>query len=152
MTLATVAAACDVPDTQVVVANHYTAATTNVVFLAQWENVTFTTPLAPGDASVPQAALQATANTAYVVLAPGFDPSSGATPTKLVLLESKTGFAVGLGDTVTIPVDDTTFLGNCAVHSTLPQADADFMTQRVFQATFTGLRYDAATCKTMAGP
>ena len=53
-----------------------------------------------------------------------------------------------LGDTVHIPVDDTTFIGNCAVGSFLTQAQADFITQIVFASDSGSYSYDPATCTT----
>jgi hypothetical protein len=65
---------------------------------------------------------------------------------------------------LSIPVEDTTFAGNCATGSFLSQQEADFITQVVFPSAqqgagweagpggehipnlFAGLRYDAATC------
>jgi hypothetical protein len=94
----------------------------------------------------------ASANTAYVVLAPGWDPTSDPTsttqPTSFIVLQSRDGFAVNLGDTLHIPVDDTTFAGNCTAGSVLTQAQADFITQLVFPSTFRSFHYDAATCTT----
>src|SRR5580700_5056432 len=69
----------------------------------------------------------ASANTAYAVLAPGWDPTSSTSPT---------GFAVPLGDTLQIPVEDKTFMGNCASKSFLSQSQADLITQRIFPSIF----------------
>jgi hypothetical protein len=55
---------------------------------------------------------------------------------------------VQVGDTLQIPVDDETFVGNCASSSFLSQSQADFITQRVFPSIFANLRYDAGNCKT----
>ena len=140
--------ACDVPDTRVVLYDRFGASTHNVVFAAQWENIAFTTPLAPGEASPPETAFESSGTTAYVVVAPGFEVGSQAPPTELLLLESTQLIAVALGDGVTIAVDDTTFAGDCTAGSMLPQADADLMTERVFPGIFAGRGYDAATCTT----
>jgi hypothetical protein len=53
---------------------------------------------------------------------------------------------------LTITVDDTAFIGNCAAGTFLAQTEADFVTQRVFAQTFAGLHYDAATCTTTGAP
>jgi hypothetical protein len=96
----------------------------------------------------PDDTVPASANTAYVILAPGWDPKSPTPPTSLVGMQSRNGFGVELGDTLQIPVDDATFIGNCASGSSLSQAQADFITQFVFPSDFATLRYDAATCTT----
>jgi hypothetical protein len=148
------ATGCDTPDTRVVLDNQYPPSTTNalVIFQAFWQAVSFTTAIPPGASSDSQSTVAASANTAYVLLAPGFDPDVDATPTSFVVLQSLTGFGVHFNTTLHIPVDDTTFVGNCAAGSFLTQDQADFITQRVFASTFAGLHYDAATCTTTAGP
>jgi hypothetical protein len=149
-TLAAVAAsACSLPDTEAVVANHYAATTDSVVYRVVWTDLRFTDTILPGADSAPQPAFEASTNTAYALLAPGFEPTSVPTPQRLVVLESITGFAASLGDTTTITVDDTTFAGNCAGGSHLPQAEADLLIARVFRTEFAplaGTTYDAATC------
>ena len=154
---ALLAIGCDTTTTQVILENAYPPSTTNalVVYGAFWQAVSFSTPLPPGSSSDPQDTVPASANTAYVVLAPGWDPSAdgGATaPTALIVLQSRTGFAVHLDNTLRIPVDDETFAGNCAAGSALTQEQADFITQRVFPNDFSGLSYDAATCTTTESP
>ncbi|AKV04419.1 hypothetical protein AKJ09_11082 [Labilithrix luteola] len=140
------------PQTSVVLENRYPTAPTDalVVYDAYWQNVSFKgQPLAPGTASAPQDAVPASAdNRAFVVLAPGWDPSSTPPTTKLVVMQSRSGFAIALGDTLRIPVDDEHFIGNCAAGSSLTQEQADFLTQIVFTADFAGRRYDASTCST----
>ncbi len=143
--------------TQVVLDNEYPAWATQplVVYRAYWGAVSFQEPVAPGASSDPQDTVAASANTAYAILAPGWAPTdaSSALPTSFVLLQSREGFAVHLNDTLHIPVNDTTFAGNCAANSTLSQLQADFILQLVFTpniypdaaAPFT---YDPATCTT----
>jgi hypothetical protein len=148
------------PATSVVLENDYPSSTASplVVYRAFWQAVAFQDPVAPGTSSDAQSTVPASANTAYVVLAPGWDPSSDAGPTSFVLLESRdAGFGVSLGDTLTIPVDDTTFVGNCDAGSHLSQAQADLITQRVFTPTIfpdasAPFRYEAATCTTIWTP
>ncbi len=132
-----------------------------VVYSAYWQAVAFETAVAPGSSSAPQGTFPASDNTAYVVLAPGWDPDAGSPPTSFVLLQSRNGFGVHLGDTLHIPVDDATFAGNCASGSFLTQAQADFIVQRIFTAhifpdVWVPFGYDAATCTTTllgdAGP
>jgi hypothetical protein len=141
---------CDAPDTRVVLDNAYPPSATpaSVVYRAFWQAVPFSTPVPPGASSDPQSTVAASANTAYVLVAPGWSPASAPTPTSFLVLESRAGFAVHLDETLHIRVDDTTFAGNCAAGSVLDQAQADFITQRVFASELAGLRYDAATCTT----
>jgi hypothetical protein len=148
-----VVSACgwDTPHTGVVVENDYPAATANVIVQAFWQSISFTSPIPPGTSSTPETSIFASPNTAYVLLAPRWDPSASTPPTSFVVLESNGGFALHVDMTLTIPVDDTTFTGNCTAGSFLSQAEADFITQNVFAQTFAGLHYDAATCTT-TGP
>jgi hypothetical protein len=148
--VAALATGCDAPSTTVVLENDFPASDESplVIYDALWQAVELATPLPPGHASDPQSTVPASANTAYVLLAPGWDPGSGAAPAAYVLLQSRDGFQVQLGDTLHIPVDDATFAGNCAAGSRLTQEQALFMIQRVFAADFGSLGYDAATCTT----
>jgi hypothetical protein len=148
------AAGCDSPHTTATIDNQYPSGSAPelVVFTAFWQSARFSTPIPPGSASDPQNTPSASENTAYVVLAPGWDPSSASLPLSFVVLQSKAGFAVHIGEALVIPVDDTGFAGRCAVGSFLTQDQADFMTQRVFADTFAGLHYDASTCTTVAAP
>jgi hypothetical protein len=144
--------ACDTPHTEVIVDNAYAAASANVIYRAFWQSISFTTPIAPGESSDATPSVFATPNTAYVLLAPGWDPQSSVAPTSFVILESQVGFALDLNTTLHIPVSDATFTGNCKGGSELPQDEADFIAHRVFADTFAGLHYDAATCTTVADP
>jgi hypothetical protein len=146
--LAVGAGGCDTPHTLVVLDNDYPAdaAVPIVVYQAFWQAVAFTTPVPPDSSSAPEDTVAASDNTAYAVLAPGWDPTSSTPPTSFVVLQSREGFALAFNSTLHIPVDDTTFSGNCAAGSLLTQAQADFITQRVFQGVFAGMHYDAATC------
>jgi hypothetical protein len=149
--LAVLAAGCmnlDTPHTSVDFENGYPASSSPppVLYRAYWGNVSLPAPLVPGDSSGPQSAVPASDNTAYAVLAPGWDADASARPASLVALLSRSPFALHLDDTVHIPVDDTTFAGNCAAGSMLTQAQADFITQIVFPDAFAGTRYDAVTC------
>jgi hypothetical protein len=155
---ATGCANIDTPYTYVALDNQYpaSAAAPRVVYRAYWQAVAFTTPVPPGSSSAPQTAVPASDNTAWVVLAPGWDPSSSLPPTSFVVMQSQSGFAVHLNDTLHIPVDDAHFVGNCATGSALTETQAKFITQLVFPSVFNGLKYDAATCTTTsvgdAGP
>jgi hypothetical protein len=147
---ATGCANLDTPYTSVVVDNNYRASATAplVVYQAYWQAVAFTTPVPPGSLSAPQSTVPASDNTSWVVLAPGWDPSSASPPTSFVVMQSRGGFAVHLNNTLHIPVDDADFAGNCATGGALTQSQADFITQLVFPSVFQGLQYDAATCMT----
>jgi hypothetical protein len=137
----------DAAHTYVSLDNHYPASKTSlVVYQGWWQAVPFSTPILPGGSSGPVATVAASDNTAYIVLAPGWDPTGNAPPTSVIVMQSKTGFAVHLKDTLHIPVDDEHFAGNCLAGSHLTQKQADFITQFVFPGTFGAIRYDAATC------
>jgi hypothetical protein len=140
---------CDAPVTNVILDNEYspTQSRLQVIYQAFWQAVSFTTPVPPGAASDAQLTVAASANSAYALIAPGWDPMSGA-PASLLVLQSRDGFAVSTNTTLRIPVDDNTFAGNCNVGSFLDQVSADFITQRVFPSVFAGHSYDAATCTT----
>ena len=146
----------DAPHTYVALDNAYPTSSKLVVFEGFWQAVPFPNPIPTGGSSGPQNTVAASDNTAYVILAPGWDPTSASGPASLVVLQSKSGFAVHLNDTLHIPVDDAHFAGNCAAGSHLTQQQADFITQLVFPVTFASFRYDAATCTTTptgdAGP
>ena len=140
----------DTPYTYVDLVNDYpTAANVPVVvYQARWQAIAFSTPLLPGASSGPQLTVSASDNTAYAILAPGWDPAGSAPPTRLIVIQSRSGFDVHVGDTLQILVDDRTFAGNCLAGQLLAQSDADAITETVFPDTFAGLRYDAATCTT----
>lgn len=144
-------AACDAaPQTSVSLDNAFPSSKASpvVVYQGWWQAVSFAGPIAPGESSGPQTTVAASSNPAYVVLAPGWDPKSAAAPTSFVVLQSRSGFDVHLGDTLHIAVDDETFEGDCAAGSHITQQQADVITRSVFPSVFAGLRYDAATCTT----
>jgi len=138
-------AACEPPTTSVVVDNDFGAGGP-IVYAAYWENASFATPVLPGAMSSPMTTVATSAETAYVVLAEGWDPSSPSAPTSYVLLQSPGGFSVALGDTLHIPVSDQTFDGDCASGSHLTQQQADFIVDYVFPSLFFGGHYDVGTC------
>ena len=144
---------CDsVSETKVLVENRYPAQSRLPVYHAFWQAVLFTTPIPPGAASEAQFSVPASPNTAYALLAPGWDPASADAPTSFVVLRSRSGFELHLNGALRIPVDDETFAGNCQAGSLLSQEECDFVTQRVFAGDFVGLTYDAASCTTRAAP
>lgn len=147
--LASFLSACDQPHTDVVLDNNYQpSATPLVVYRALWQAISFQTPVAPGFSSDPQSTVPASANSAYVLLAPGWDPTSSTPPTSFIAMQSLTGFEVHSNNTLHIPVNDSTFVGNCVAGSFLTQGEADFITQHVFRSEFTTLSYNAASCTT----
>jgi hypothetical protein len=93
-------------------------------------------------------ALPASPQPAYVLLAPDWDPEAEALPASYIVLQSLQRYGLDLNTTLTIPVDDRTFAGNCAAGSFLPQAQADYITQRIFPTEAGVFTYDAATCTT----
>ncbi len=150
--VAIVATGCgDAAKTFVVLDNHYAPSPPTsrlTVYRAAWLAVRFSDAVGPSESSEPQSTVGASANTAYVILAPGWDATSTSPPDARILLQSRAGFEAHLNDTLHIPVDDSAFEGNCAVGSHLSQAQADFIAQLVFHDAFASLHYDAATCTT----
>ena len=155
LVLLALAGGCDqAPHTAVILENDYPSSATQplVVYQAYWQGVAFTDPLEPGASSAPQTTEPTSGSTAYVVVAPGWDPELSATPASLVVMQSSSDLSVGANYTLHLPVNDTTFAGNCAAGSVLLQAQADFITQRVFPCVFATLHYDAATCTVTPRP
>ena len=150
--LAALAAGCDTPHTSVVFENRYPASTPlPVIARAVWEAASLPAPLVPGGSSGPLESVPASANTAYALLAPGWDPPSGSPPS-LIALRSRQGFSLHLDRTLLIPIDDERFAGDCAAASPLSQDEADFITQRVFASDFAGRGYDAQSCTSFEVP
>lgn len=121
------------------------AALQTAVYQGWWSVTLFTTPVAAGTTSDPQRAITST-DFAYALLAPGWDPASGTTPTTLVPVKSSAALHVKRGDTLHIVVSDEATTGDCAAGKPLSQEDADFITQRIFPGLFANVTYDAATC------
>jgi hypothetical protein len=142
------ATSCDPGPAQAVLDNDYPPlpARPYVVYAAFWQAVSFTAPVLPGAASAPLQTVSASANTAYVLVAPDWDPARTAPPASFLLLQSREDYGVQLGDVLHIAIDDDTFAGNCDAGSSLTQAQADFMAQRVFPGELAGRSYDAGTC------
>ena len=134
--------ACDTPHTNVVLHNEYPRLERDalVVYRAFWQAVSFAEPIAPGRDSGPRESVPASSNTAYVLLSRGFEPNrdAAALPVSFVVLESRHGFDLHVGETLHIHVDDANFDGNCAAGKALTQKQADFITQRVFAEDFVG--------------
>lgn len=149
------ATGCETPDaTQAVFVNRYPAgevgAPNTVVLSAGWWSVAeLDAAVLPGAESDPVRIVKGT-DYAYALLAIGWDPESGALPTRVIPVRSRAQLSAARGDTLRIEISDATTLGNCASGEPLSQADADFITQRIFPGPFSGLTYDAATCTTSA--
>jgi hypothetical protein len=153
--------ACEQPTSHVVLDNDYPADASNplVVYRAYYQAVAFQDPVSPGESSDSEETVPSSIpNNAFVVLAPGWDPNGDAGPTSFVLLESRDGgFGVHLNETLHIPVNDTTFAGNCDAGSQLTQDQADFIVNFVFTPTIfpdaaAPFRYVAASCTTIPTP
>lgn len=143
---------CDTSEaTQAVLANEYPApgaapfADSMVVYKGWWAVAQFPGPLAPGQVSDTVRVVEGT-DYGYALLAPGWDASLGAPPSHLIPVRSVQELSVARGDTLNFAVSDTATVGNCAAGNPLAQADADFITQRIFQSEFRNLVYDAASC------
>jgi len=119
---------------------------TIAVYEGWWLVATFASPVAGGAESETERVVPGS-DTAYFVLAPGWDPASGTPPSRLLPAMTKTPVAVDRGGTLHIEVDDAHVAGNCAAGQPLTQDQADFITQRIFPGAFAGLAYDAATCR-----
>lgn len=142
------AAACDTPDpTKAVVDNAYPPPSQVVVYKAWWAATLFEAPLVAGASSEEQRSVPET-DFVYALLAPGWDPESGAPPVKLVAVRSNETLTAPRGDTLHIAVSDATFAGSCVAGQPLSQDDADFITQRIFPGAFAGTTYDAKSCVT----
>lgn len=145
---------CDTPDpTHAVVENAYPEPPPDggeggagiVVFRTWWVATLFADPVLPGTVSAEERTVPET-GPAYALLAPGWDPESGAPPARLVPVISRAPLRAVRGTTLRIQVSDETFAGNCAAGQPLSEEDADFVTQRIFPGAFAGLVYDARTC------
>ena len=92
--------------------------------------------------------------TAYAIIAIGWDPSASTSPdpTTLRAMVSKRPLGVARGDTLQLSVSNDTFDGDCEGGRPLSQTDADFVTQRIFPGAFAGFTYDASTCAVSPDP
>ena len=116
-----------------------------VVYKVWWVATMFSDPVAPGVSSEEVRSVSAF-GVAIALLAPGWDPESGAPPTTLIPVKSKEVLKVKRGETLRIKISDETFGGNCAAKQAMVQADADFITERIFPGDFANVHYDAKTC------
>jgi hypothetical protein len=62
---------------------------------------------------------------------------------------ARTSLALGVhrGEELHVVVSPETIVGDCATNARLTQAEADFITQRIFPDRFASTIYDAETCK-----
>jgi hypothetical protein len=117
----------------------------DVIYRAWWSVTYFAAPLAAGAESDANRVIPAT-DYAYAVLAPGWDPTSGVPPTRLLPMRTKATLTVARGDTLHVVFSDATATGNCAAAQPLTQDEADLITKSIFPDEFAGATYDAATC------
>jgi hypothetical protein len=147
---ATVACETETPTTSAI-ANAYPAidggADAVVVYKAWWLATYYPDAVPPGGTSEVRRSVPGS-DFAYAVLAPGWDPTSSSPPTTLVVVRSKAPVSATRGEELRIPVNDVGFAGNCRAGQALSQADADFITERIFPGEFAGKIYDAKTCTT----
>jgi hypothetical protein len=143
---------CDTSDpTAAVVTNGYPRppdggeATQTVVWKAWWSVALFADPIPAGIDSDPARVVPAS-DYAYAILAPNWDPSSGAPPSTLIPVRTRDKASAPRGETLHITIADGTIIGHCAAGEPLSQDDADFITQRIFPGDFANVTYDASTC------
>jgi hypothetical protein len=117
------------------------------VYKVWWSSSLFSTPVGAGLESS-TSRVETGSDHAYALLAPGWDPASTSTPTTLVPVRTRDALFVTRGGTLHIRLSDTTVVGNCGAQSSgpLPQAEADFITERIFPGEFTAGTYAASTC------
>ena len=128
-----------------------TSNTSVTVFQAWWTVALFADPVLAGQISDPVRVVQGT-DYAYALLAPGWEPASGTPPPQLIPIRTSQKLTAARGDTLNIAISDATTLGNCLAGSSLSQADADFITQRIFPGPFSDSIYDPMTCTSSVGP
>jgi hypothetical protein len=146
-------AGCDTSEpTSAVVDNGFPAppdggdpALQTAVFKVWWFVTLFPDPVAAGSSSDVNRVVPAS-EYAYALLAPNWDPASGAPPTTLIPVRLKDKVSVARGDIVRITVSEETVEGNCSGGTALSQDDADFITQRIFPGDFASVTYDAVRC------
>lgn len=129
------------------VPNGEASATRIVVYKAWWVATLFKEPVLPAAVSDEERSVPET-DFVYALLAPGWDPTTGAVPTKLVAVKSKAKLGVARGETLHIAVSDETFDGNCDAQQPLSQEDAAIVTQRIFPGDFANVAYDPESCTT----
>jgi hypothetical protein len=146
---------CDDAPTTAVVANGYPVAgdvaDTMTVFKVWWAPTLFPDPVPPGEASETERTIPGS-DFAYALLAPGWSAESATPPPRLVALKSTRALTAVAHERLAIPVSDDAFTGNCAAGSTLAEADARLIAERIFPGDFAGASYDPATCTSTPAP
>ena len=137
-----VLAGCDAP-TRGEVYNTFEDDT--VVYKVWYQTTFFPDPLLPGERSQ-QERLVPSKDFAYALLAPGWDPASGAGPAMLIPVRSSNQQSVERDGVLVLELSAKNVTGDCGHGATLSQEDADFITQRIFPGPFAGLTYNAKTC------
>jgi hypothetical protein len=144
--------ACNGGDpTQAVVENRFPAPADGgggpqtVVYKTWWVVTLFPDPIAAGASSGVNRVVPSS-DYAYALLAPAWDPASGAPPAALLPVRTKTPISVAEGEMLHIAISDATVDGDCAAGSPLAQDVADLVTKSIFPGEFAGMTYDAATC------
>jgi hypothetical protein len=153
LVLPALALGCDTPDsTFAVIDDGYPSvpeggdpSQTIAVYEGWWLVATFPTPVPGGGESETERVVTGT-DYAYLVLAPGWDPSSGTPPPRLLPAMTRDEVSVARGDTLHIQVDDAHVAGNCAAGQPLTQDQADYITHSIFPGAFAAVVYDAASC------
>ena len=152
-TCALLATGCDhAPETTAVIDNRYPSNGPLLIYQAQFETASFSSPVLPGTSSDPQDTVSTSGEWSVALLAPGWDAGSDVAPTSFVVMQSVGQFAVQTGAVVHIPVDDSTFRGNCEAGSFLTQEEANVLIAAFFSTPFKHLNYDAASCTTTPIP
>ena len=144
---------CETEDaTTVVVDNQYPDAVdaspsivANVIYRASWVTTYFDVPVAPGTSSESLRGVP-NSDTAYVLLAPGWDPTSAEAPSAFAVRQSIVPFSSTRGHELHIGVSDETFTGNCVAGKALSDVDRAFLVERIFPLELTKLTYDPNTC------
>jgi hypothetical protein len=119
------------------------------VYKGWWTVAQFPEPVAAGQVSDPVRIVPGN-DYAYALLAPGWDSAGSSPPTLLIPLRSAHELSVGRGELLTFVVSAETTVGDCRAGQPLTQADADYVTSRIFPGQFANLTYDAQNCTTTA--
>jgi hypothetical protein len=153
--LATLGGCDDTPTTAVVenafpvAADAASSSAPMSVYRAWWVTTLFSNAVAPGASSETERTVPAL-DYAYALLAPGWSPSDGGIPRRLIAVRSAAKVGVAVHGVLRLVVSDDTFVGDCAAGRPLDDADARLIVERIFPAAFAGATYDPATCATSA--